>query len=139
MALRIPGAFVLAVLAGLLEFVPIFGPFIAAAPAVAVALIVSPLTALWVALLYIVVQQLESNLISPLVMKGAVKLPPAITLLFQLLMAILFGFIGLLVAVPMLSGIIVLVRTLYVEPLETQTGPQLDLSARTSDGHSTHA
>lgn len=123
LALGIPAPFALGVLAGLLEFIPFFGPIIASVPGIALALITSPLHALWVMLMYIVVQQLESNLISPLVMKGVVKLPPALVLLFQLLMTILFGFIGLLVAVPLLATVIVMVKRLYVQPMAAATEP----------------
>jgi predicted PurR-regulated permease PerM len=125
--LDIPSAFALAIIAGLFEFVPFAGPILASLPALALSLAISPVKALWVLLLYVVVQQLESNVISPLVMKGVVRLPPALVLLFQLLMTILFGFIGLLVAVPMLAVIIVCVRRLYVEPLESSHRPAIDL------------
>jgi len=112
--LGVPAAVGLGVLAGLLEFVPIFGPILSAVPAIAVALILSPAKALWVIVLYIVIQQLEGNLLHPLVMKGAVELPPALTILFQALMALLFGFLGLLLAVPILAATMVLVEQLYV-------------------------
>jgi predicted PurR-regulated permease PerM len=112
-ALGVPGALVLGIIAGLLEFIPVFGPVLASVPAIAVAWLVSPGTALGVALLYVVVQQVESNLLTPLVMKGAVNIPPAFSLLFQVFMGVLFGFIGLLVAVPILAVVIVLVNTLY--------------------------
>lgn len=118
MALGIPAAIALGIIAGLLEFIPIFGPIIAAVPALAVALIISPAHALWVLLLYLIIQQLESNVITPLVMKGAVELPPALTMFVQAIMAVLFGFLGLLLAVPVLAAGLVLVRRLYVEPLE---------------------
>ncbi|MBW3534709.1 MAG: AI-2E family transporter [Gemmatimonadetes bacterium] len=119
--LGIPAAIALAVIAGLLEFIPIFGPILSAVPAVAVALTVSPMTALWVALLYTGVQQLEGNVITPVVMRGAVRLPPALTLLFLSFMGVIFGFLGLLLAVPILAAGIILVRALYVEPLEERS------------------
>lgn len=118
--LGIPAALALGLIAGLLEFIPIFGPILSAIPAIAVALIISPADALWVALLYIAIQQLESNLVTPLVMRGAVDLPPALTMLVGALMAILFGFLGLLLAVPILATVLALVRRLYVEPMEEE-------------------
>jgi predicted PurR-regulated permease PerM len=124
--LDVPAALALAVLAGLLEFIPVLGPVIASVPAIAIALVVSPVQAFWVTLLYVVVQQIESNLISPLVMKGVVRLPPALSLLFQLLMTILFGFVGLMIAVPLLAVIVVLVKNLYVEPMEARYPPATD-------------
>lgn len=116
--LGIPAAFALGLIAGLLEFIPIYGPILSAFPAVAVALLLSPSDAVWVVVLYIAIQQLEANLLTPLVMKGAVRLPPALTLLFGALMAVLFGFLGLLLAVPILAGTLALVRRLYVDELE---------------------
>lgn len=118
----VPSAVALAVIAGLLEFIPILGPILAAVPAIAVALTVSPVTALWVTLLYVVVQQIEGDVITPVVMRGAARMPPALTVLFQSLMAVVFGFIGLLLAVPILAAVLALVETLYVEPLEADGG-----------------
>lgn len=118
----IPAALALAVIAGILEFIPIVGPIIASIPAIAVGLTDSPMTALWVTVVYIVVQQIESNLITPLVMRGTVHLPPALTVLFQSLMAVVFGFLGLLLAVPLLAVALVAGRTLYVEPMERREG-----------------
>ncbi|MGH7476690.1 MAG: AI-2E family transporter [Longimicrobiales bacterium] len=66
--------------------------------------------------------QLEGNLLMPLVMRGTVHLPPALTVLFQSFMALIFGFLGLLVAVPLLAAALVAVKSLYVEPLEASDG-----------------
>jgi predicted PurR-regulated permease PerM len=119
--LGIPAAIALAVIAGLLEFIPIVGPILAAVPGIALALTVSPMVALWVTLFYIVIQQVESNILTPVVMRGAARLPPALTLLFQTFMAVIFGFLGLLLAVPILAAVMVMVKTLYVEPMEGRT------------------
>mgnify|MGYP001190342076 CR=1 FL=1 len=116
--LGIPAALALGLIAGILEFVPTFGPILSAVPAVAVALLISPAKAFWVIVLYFVIQQLESNIMTPLVMKSAVQLPPALTLLFTVLMAVVFGFLGLLLAVPILAATITLVKRLYVERIE---------------------
>lgn len=116
-----PAPLALGVIAGLLQFIPMFGPILSAVPAVAVALIISPAKVVWVVALYAGIQFVESNLITPLVMKEAVELPPALTLLFQSLMAVIFGFLGLLLAVPVLAAGMVLVQTLYVEPLEERS------------------
>lgn len=120
--LDMPAAVALAVIAGLFEFVPIIGPILAALPAMAVALTVSPVKALWVALLYVVIQQVEGDLIMPVVMRGAARLPPALTVLFQAFMAVIFGFLGLLLAVPILAVVMVMVETLYLEPIEAEQG-----------------
>lgn len=116
--LGVPAAVALAVIAGLFEFVPFIGPIVAAVPAIAVALTVSPTMAVWVTLLYVVVQQIEGNLVMPMVMQGAAKLPPALTVLFQAFMAVIFGLLGLILAVPILAVVMVSVQALYVEPME---------------------
>ena len=118
--LKMPAAVVLGIVAGLFEFVPYFGPLLAALPAIAIALAISPGKALAVALLFGGVQLVESNLLHPVVMRGATKLPPALTLLFATFMAVLFGFLGLLLAVPILVTGKVLVEMLYVEEVSDE-------------------
>ncbi|HEX2165637.1 MAG TPA: AI-2E family transporter [Longimicrobiales bacterium] len=113
--LGVPAALALGLIAGLLEFVPYIGPTLSFVPATVVAFAVSPEKALWVIGLYLFVQGVESNLLVPLLMKQMVKLPPALTLLFQTLMATLFGFLGLLLAVPILATAKILIQELYVE------------------------
>ena len=115
--LGVPAFLALGVIAGLLVFIPFVGPILSAVPAIALGFTVSPLMGLWVTLLYAGVQILESNALTPLIMKRAVSLPPALILLFQMAMSVLFGFIGLLVAVPLLAALKVLVQRLYVEQL----------------------
>lgn len=111
----VPAAIALGIIAGLLEFIPYIGPALSFIPATVVALAVSPEMALWVIGLYAVVQGLESNLLMPLLMKQMVRLPPALTLLFQTLMATLFGVLGLVLAVPILASARILIEELYVE------------------------
>ncbi|MEJ2503166.1 MAG: AI-2E family transporter, partial [Gemmatimonadota bacterium] len=117
-ALGVPAALVLGLIAGFLVFIPFIGPALSAIPALAMALTVSPIMMAWVALLYFAVQLLESNLLTPMVMREAVDLQPAATLLFQMGMGVLFGFLGLLLAEPMFAAIQVLVKRLYVDRLE---------------------
>lgn len=111
----VPAALALGIIAGVLEFIPYIGPALAFIPAIVLALAISPGKALWVLGLYAVLQFTESNLITPLLMKQMVKLPPALTLLFQTMMGVLFGFLGLLLAVPILATSKILVNELYVE------------------------
>lgn len=118
--LDIPSFLALGIIAGFMEFIPFIGPILSAVPAMALALTVSPITVLWVGLLYLVIQQVESNALTPLVMKRAVDLPPALLLLFQMAMGVLFGFLGLVVAVPLLAAIKVLVQRLYVDRLDDE-------------------
>jgi predicted PurR-regulated permease PerM len=113
----VPAALALGIIAGLLEFIPYIGPALSFIPATVIALTISPQKALWVIGLYAVVQSLESSVITPLLMKQMVRLPPALTLLFQTMMAALFGFLGLLLAVPILAAGKVMVEELYVESI----------------------
>ncbi|MHB1225557.1 MAG: AI-2E family transporter [Gemmatimonadaceae bacterium] len=113
--LDVPAALPLGVLAGLLEFIPTVGPILSAVPAIAMGFVVSPEKALWVAIAYWGIQFLENQLLIPLLMREGVDIPPALTILAQALMALVFGFLGLLVAVPLLAASMVAVKMLYVE------------------------
>jgi predicted PurR-regulated permease PerM len=113
--LNVPAALPLGILAGIFEFIPNVGPLISAAPAVLMGFTDGPEKALWVALTYMLIQQLESHLLVPILMQEGVDLPPVLTILAQALMAIVFGFLGLLVAVPLLAIATVAVKRLYVE------------------------
>jgi predicted PurR-regulated permease PerM len=68
-------------------------------------------------LAYLLIQQLEGHLLIPMLMKEGMDLPPALTIVAQGVMALVFGFLGLLVAVPMLAAVLVFVKLLYVEPI----------------------
>jgi predicted PurR-regulated permease PerM len=112
MALKVPAAIPLGILAGLLEFVPTLGPILSSLPAIAMGFVDSPEKALAVAIAYVGIQFLENHLLIPLLMKEGVDLPPALTIVMQALMAIVFGVLGLLVAVPMLAAIMIATRIL---------------------------
>ncbi|MFN3596668.1 MAG: AI-2E family transporter [Rubricoccaceae bacterium] len=113
--LGIPLAFALGFLAFLLDFIPIIGPFIAAAPAILVAFLVGPEQALYVALLYFGVQQVESYLLAPKVQERVVDLPPVVLILAQVLMGGVAGLLGITLATPLAVAVIVLIQMLYVE------------------------
>jgi predicted PurR-regulated permease PerM len=113
--LRVKAAVALGILAGLFEFIPTIGPIISAVPAVAMGFLDSPEKALTVALVYVAIQFLENHILIPLLMRGGVDIPPALTVVTQALMALVFGFIGLMVAVPLLAAVMVPVKMLYVE------------------------
>ncbi len=111
----VPMWLVLSLLAGILNFIPNFGPLIALIPAVLVALSQSPTTALWVAGLYIAVQIAESNFITPVVQQKLISLPPALIIIAQLFIAPLAGGLGLVLATPLLVILMVLVKELYLK------------------------
>jgi predicted PurR-regulated permease PerM len=89
------------ILAGLLNFIPNLGPTFSVVPPMAIALLDSPIKSGLVLLLYVLIQQFESNLLTPFVMAQQVNLLPAITLLAQVFFATIFGFWGLLLALPL--------------------------------------
>jgi predicted PurR-regulated permease PerM len=115
LVLRVKAAFVLGILAGLLEFIPTIGPILSAVPAIAMGFLDSPEKALYVAITFWGIQFAENHLLIPLLMKGGVDVPPALTILSQALMALLFGFLGLMCAVPLLAAALVATKLLYVE------------------------
>jgi predicted PurR-regulated permease PerM len=117
-AIRVKAAVPLGILAGVAKFIPIVGSIFAAIPAMAMAFIDSPHKALVVGLGYFVIQFLENHLLVPILMKHGVNLPPAMTLGIQALMALLFGFLGLLVAVPLLAAILTVFRTMSRREIE---------------------
>ena len=110
--IHVKAAVPLGILAGVLKFIPIVGSIFAAIPAMAMAFIDSPHKALVVAIGYFVIQFVENHVLVPILMKHGVNLPPAMTLGVQALMSLLFGFLGLLVAVPLLAAILTIVRTM---------------------------
>jgi Predicted permease len=115
LVLGVKAAFALGVLAGLFEFIPTVGPILSAIPAIAMAFLDSPEKAALVIGVYVAIQFLENHILIPLLMKGGMDLPPALTVVSQALLALVFGFLGLMVAVPMLATVMVIVQMLYVE------------------------
>lgn len=109
--LGVPYALPLALIAGIFEIVPIIGPIIAAIPAVLVGLTISPVMALAVTALFFVIQQLENNLIVPMVMSRVIGLQPPIVIIALLIGAELAGIGGAFLAVP----IIVVAKIIFKE------------------------
>lgn len=110
-----PMPIALGVLAGLFNFIPIVGPLVSAVPAVLLAFLAGPWNALYVVLLYVLVNGvIESHVIVPLVQRYAVSLPPALTVLALVLSGVLFGFLGVLLAIPLTATVFVLVKMAYV-------------------------
>lgn len=120
--LGVPLALALAVIAGLLSFIPNLGPVISAVPAMLMAATVDPMRAVWVAAFYLSLQTAESYLLEPYVVRRAVSLPPATNIAFQLLMGTWLGLAGLTLATPLLALLAVLVTRLYVEDVLGDAG-----------------
>jgi predicted PurR-regulated permease PerM len=110
----VPLALALGLIAGVLAFVPFIGPLLALLPAVLVGFGQSSRTALVVVLIYVGVQAVESYLITPVVEKEAVYLPPAFLIAAQVIMGTLFGLVGVFLATPIAVTGVVLVRTVYL-------------------------
>ncbi len=115
----IPFALLLGIFSGLISFIPFIGPVISVIPPVLLALIGHPIDALWVVLAYLVIQAIESNLIQPLVMSRAVSLHPAVIVFAILIMGTLFGFVGVLLAVPLVAALHVLLRELWISRMDS--------------------
>ena len=113
--LGMPLAFVLAVIAGLLNYVPYIGAIAGAVPAVLVAFGQGPTQALWVALLFVAIQTIEGYLLAPQIQQKTVSLPPAVTIVSLTVFGALFGLLGLLLAPALAAVLIVVVRMVYVE------------------------
>ncbi|MCA9973182.1 MAG: AI-2E family transporter [Anaerolineales bacterium] len=113
--LGIPLAFILGVLATLLAFVPYIGAVLTIIPVLLLALAQGPQLALYALILYLVIQTIESNLLTPLMQRQMISLPPVVTLASQLILGLLFGFMGILLAPALAAVLIVLVKMLYVQ------------------------
>lgn len=110
----IPSPLALGVIYGLTEFVPVVGPIVGAVPVLLVAVGQSWQTALWALVLVVFVQQVESNVILPLVSGRAVQLPPAVGLFAVVALGVVFGPLGLVLGYPLAVVCDVAIRRLYV-------------------------
>ncbi|MGZ8632684.1 MAG: AI-2E family transporter [Solirubrobacteraceae bacterium] len=120
---------------GLMELVPYVGPFLGAVPPLLVALFQDPLTAVWVALLFVGLQQIEGHIASPLIFGHALRINPLLVIFALLFGAELFGIIGALVALPVAAvvreTVVYLRQHLVLEPWGTMTASEI-VEARSS-------
>ncbi|WP_410217488.1 AI-2E family transporter [Paracoccus sp. (in: a-proteobacteria)] len=115
--LGVPLAFILALIAGITNIVPIVGPFASGAIAVLVSLSQGVETAVYVAILFTAIQMFEGEVLMPLIQRYAVELPPALTILAIVAFGGLFGFVGVVLATPLLIVVMLLVQRIYVQDL----------------------
>lgn len=115
LAIGVPLALPLALIAALLSFIPNIGPILSAIPAMLIAASEAPVMALYVGALYLGIQTLESYTLEPYIVRRTADLPAALVIGFQLLMGTLLGVMGLAMATPLLAMLTVLVQRLYVE------------------------
>jgi predicted PurR-regulated permease PerM len=129
----VPLALTLGLIAGLLSFIPNFGPILSAIPAILLAFIESPFTAVYVIGLYIGVQLIESNLITPWIERQTVELPPAITVIAQLVLGLLIGGLGLVLATPILAVVMVVVQMIYIQDVLGDKDTELNRENEAAD------
>lgn len=115
MLLKVRAAAALGLIAGLLEFIPFFGPIVSAIPAVAVAMLDSPQKGIYVVLAFIVIQQLEGNLVTPLLLQQRVQIPAVLTIVTVAALGAVLGIGGMLIAEPLLVVVLIAVQMFYVE------------------------
>lgn len=128
--LGVPLALTLGLIAGLLSFIPNFGPILSAVPAILLAFIDSPINALYVLGLYGGVQVIESNVVTPIIERETVELAPALTIIFQLALGTMIGGLGLVLATPLLAMVVVVVKMVYFEDV---LGDKSDLNAENAE------
>jgi predicted PurR-regulated permease PerM len=115
LAIGVPNAIALGLLNGVLEFVPLFGPWVGGIVAVLVAFLDDPQKALFTAIAALVIQQIESNVITPWAMSKGAELHPFVTLFALVLFGGMFGFLGIFLAVPLVLLTWTLIQVLWVE------------------------
>jgi len=120
MVIGLPYALLLAVFAGIMEAVPIFGPILGAVPALLIALSIGPAKALWVVAATLVIQELENHLLVPRVMKRSVGVNSLVTLLALLAFTSVLGLMGALLAIPMAAIIQLFINRFVLTPAQTQ-------------------
>jgi len=116
----LPNALLLAVLAGVLEAVPMVGPLLGAIPAAAVALSIAPSKLIWVIVSTVVIQQLENSFLVPRIMRKAVGVNPFVSLLAIFAFSSIFGIAGALMAIPMAAIIQILLNRFVFQPEESE-------------------
>jgi predicted PurR-regulated permease PerM len=120
--LGLPMPVALGLIAGLTNFIPFIGPILGSIPAVVFALNISFETMLWTIAAVTLVQQIESNLLVPIIQRQAVALPPALALFAIIAFGVIFGFLGVLLAVPLAVAAMVLVQQLWVKGVVENNG-----------------
>ncbi len=113
--LGMPMALALGVMTGILELIPYLGAWMSAVPAALIALLMGPWQVAMVVGLYLALHVLEGYVLAPLIQSRAIHLPPALTLVAQILLGELAGFLGLFVAAPLTVAAVVAVKMLYIE------------------------
>jgi predicted PurR-regulated permease PerM len=125
----VPFALLIGIFSGLISFIPYLGATISVTVPILLALVSDPFTVVWVILAFVIIQQIEGNILQPIVMSRAVDLHPALVVFAILIMGTLFGLIGVFLAVPLVAAFQVLVRELWVQRMD-QIGTDPDPPSR---------
>ncbi len=113
--LKVPLSLILGIIAGLLNFIPNFGFILSIIPAITISFAHSPELALYVIMLYVGINILEAYFVTPQIQQHAVNLPPVVLICSQILLGLLFGFVGLILATPLTVVAVLFVRYFYVQ------------------------
>jgi predicted PurR-regulated permease PerM len=128
--LGIPNSAVLGVFTAFMTFIPNLGPVLAFIPALLVALSEGMMKAFYVSIFYLIVQNIEGNFLTPMIQRKFIHVPPVLILSIQVLLMTLIGFLGILLAMPLLACMLVLVQMLYIEDV---LGDDMDRPAAASE------
>lgn len=131
----LPSPLALGAIAGLAEFIPYLGPILSAIPAVLVAMTGGLYPALWTIIAYVIIHQLEGNLIVPLVQRRMVFIPPAVLLLSIVVVTEIFGMVGIIFAAPITVIAFVAVKKVYVRD---NLGQPTDLPGESAEQKGTY-
>ena len=134
LALGIPLALAQAILAGLLNFIPNVGPTMSVVIPMAIALLDEPWKAVAILIIYLLIQQFESNLLTPYIMSQQVSLLPAITLIAQVFFTTFFGFLGLLLALPLTVVAKIWINAVLIEDILDRWQDRRGINSKSSDG-----
>lgn len=115
--LGIQQAAALGVLAGLLSFIPNFGPIIAIIPSIAVGIVQAPENVGWIFVVIYGVSFIQSQIVTPILVAGSIRLPPVLVLLGQIISGAFLGFLGLMLSVPITAIIMILVQEIYIKDM----------------------
>lgn len=119
--LGIPMAIALALIAGILNFIPNFGPLLSMFPAILIALTISVDKAIVVTIVYLLLQIIEGNVITPSIQQKLINMPAALIIIAQLFMGIVSGGFGLVLATPLVAILIVVIQETYVKKMDIDT------------------
>ncbi len=119
--LGIPLALLIGILSGLLTFIPVVGPFVSGVPAALMGLLEGPMYMVYVIALYFGVQMVENYLLTPIIGERVVHIPPALLIMAQVLLGLLTGLFGLILATPFLVVVLVLVQNAYIQDVLGET------------------